>query len=230
MNRGYLLMLDELHRLFQNLLQEQNAKKNAELEALRAQINPHFLYNTLTVVRFLIDMKQNQSASEVLVSLVKLLKINLDPKRELLTVEEELEYLKNYLLIQQCRYDNFAVTYDVDPAALCCRMPRLLIQPLVENSLFHGLKNGSLHGRIHISIGRGERTLRVSVQDDGCGFAQDFDFSVPGTNTQRDSVSIGLHNVNDRLRLRYGPEAGLHIDSTQGMGACVSFEIPLQEE
>lgn len=230
LNRGYLLMLDELHRLFQNLLQEQTAKKNAELEALRAQINPHFLYNTLTVVRFLIDMKQNQSASEVLVSLVKLLKINLDPKRELLTVEEELEYLKNYLLIQQCRYDNFAVTYDVDPAALCCRMPRLLIQPLVENSLFHGLKNGSLHGRIHISIGRGERTLRVSVQDDGCGFAQDFDFSVPGTNTQRDSVSIGLHNVNDRLRLRYGPEAGLHIDSTQGMGACVSFEIPLQEE
>ena len=86
LNRSYLLLLDELNRLFQSLVQEQNAKKNAELEALRAQINPHFLYNTLTAVRFLVDMQHNQSASEVLISLIKLLKINLDTKREMLTV------------------------------------------------------------------------------------------------------------------------------------------------
>lgn len=89
LNRSYLLLLDELNRLFRSLEQEENAKKNAELEALRAQINPHFLYNTLTAVRFLIDMRQNQSASEMLVSLIKLLKINFDTKREMLTVEEE---------------------------------------------------------------------------------------------------------------------------------------------
>lgn len=229
LNRGYLLMLEELHRLFQNLIQEQNAKKNAELEALRAQINPHFLYNTLTVVRFLIDMKQNQSASEVLICLVKLLKINLDPKRELITVEEELEYLRNYLLIQKHRYDNFEVTYEVAEDTLRCRLPRLMIQPLVENSLFHGLKNGALHGHIRISIQRVGKALSVLVQDNGCGFAPGFDPSAPTMNAQRQGVSIGLHNVNDRLRLRYGPQAALHMGGAPGGGARVWFEIPLEE-
>lgn len=229
LNRSYLLLLDELSRLFQNLVQEQNAKKNAELETLRAQINPHFLYNTLTVVRFLIDMKQNQSASEVTIGLIKLLKINLDTKKELLTVKEELEYLRNYLLIQNHRYDNFDVVYDVDEQAMPCLLPRLLIQPLVENSLFHGLKNGSLHGCIRISIRREESFLLVRVEDNGCGFAEGFDLSKPGTNTQRHNDSIGLRNVNDRLRLRYGPVASLRIDSKPGQGASVSFRIPLEE-
>ncbi len=229
LNRSYLLLLDELGRLFQNLVQEQNAKKNAELEALRAQIHPHFLYNTLTVVRFLIDMKQNQSASEVLICLIKLLKINLDPKRALLTVDEELEYLRNYLLIQSHRYDNFTVCYEVDEGARACLIPRLLIQPLVENSLFHGLKNGSLRGGIHVGIRRTQSTLSVQVRDDGCGFPPGFDLANANTNAQRHNASIGLRNVNDRLCLHYGPDAALRIDSAPGEGACVSFEIPLEE-
>ena len=229
LNRSYLLLLDELNRLFQSLVQEQNAKKNAELEALRAQINPHFLYNTLTAVRFLVDMQHNQSASEVLISLIKLLKINLDTKREMLTVEEELEYLRNYLLIQRHRYDNFEVYYDVDAQALPCLIPRLLIQPLVENSLFHGLKNGSLHGCIYISIQRKKTLLSMQVRDNGCGFPQNFDLFAPNPNSQRFSVSIGLNNVNERLRLRYGTEAMLHIENASGGGACISFEIPVEE-
>lgn len=229
LNRSYLLLLDELSRLFQNLVQEQNAKKNAELEMLRAQINPHFLYNTLTVVRFLIDMKQNQSAGEVTICLIKLLKINLDTQKELLTVREEMEYLRNYLLIQNHRYDNFSVVYDVNEQAMSCLLPRLLIQPLVENSLFHGLKNGGLHGCIRISIRREEGFLLVRVEDNGCGFADGFDLSRPGTNTQRHNDSIGLRNVNDRLRLRYGSVASLCIDSKPGQGASVSFRIPLEE-
>lgn len=97
-------------------------------------------------------MQHNQSASEVLISLIKLLKINLDTKREMLTVEEELVYLRNYLLIQRHRYDNFEVYYDVDAQALPCLIPRLLIQPLVENCLISGLEKRRLHGCIYISI------------------------------------------------------------------------------
>jgi len=230
LNRGYLLLLEHLHRLFDSLVKEQNAKKNAELQALRAQINPHFLYNTLTAVRFLIDMQQNQSASEVLIGLIKLLKVNLDPKYEMITVEEELEYLRNYIVIQKHRYDNFEISYDIGPDTRSCRIPRLLIQPLVENSLFHGFKNGGLPGHILICIHRMDPFLCVRVHDDGCGFSQAFNDQIPNINAQRNSVSIGLHNVNDRLRLRYGPGAALHIESAPGQGACVSFQIPIQEE
>ena len=154
---------------------------------------------------------------------------NLDTKREMLTVEEELEYLRNYLLIQRHRYDNFEVYYDVDAQALPCLIPRLLIQPLVENSLFHGLKNGSLHGCIYISIQRKKTLLSVQVRDNGCGFPQNFDLFAPNPNSQRFSVSIGLNNVNERLRLRYGTEAMLHIENASGGGACISFEIPVEE-
>lgn len=230
LNRGYLLMLGEMKRLFENLVQEQNAKKNYELEALRAQINPHFLYNTLTVVRFLIDMGQNQSASQVLISLIKLLKINLDPKREMLTVEEEMEYLRNYLSIQKHRYDNFEVKCSVDPAALPCAIPRLLIQPLVENSLFHGLKNGALHGRIAIQVRREDGRLHVQVQDSGAGFPPGFDVRAARVNAQRSSASIGLHNVNERLRLYYGPDSQLHTENLPGTGCRVWFTIPVEEE
>lgn len=229
LNRGYLLMLGEMKRLFENLVQEQNAKKNYELEALRAQINPHFLYNTLTVVRFLIDMGQNQSASQVLISLIKLLKINLDPKREMLTVEEEMEYLRNYLSIQKHRYDNFEVKCSVDPGAMPCAIPRLLIQPLVENSLFHGLKNGALHGRIAIQVRREDGRLRVQVQDSGAGFPPGFDVRAARVNAQRSSASIGLHNVNERLRLYYGPDSQLHTENLPGTGCRVWFTIPVEE-
>lgn len=230
LNRGYLMMLGETRRLFSHLLQEQQAKKNAELQALRMQINPHFLYNTLTVVRYLIDMKQNQNASQVLISLIKLLKINLDPARVRLTVAEELEYLRNYLLIQQYRYDNFQVSYQIDPSARNCLIPRLLIQPLVENSLFHGLNGGQLPGHIQISIQRRGALLHVCVQDDGCGFPPDFSLQHIGQNTARGAASIGLSNVDARLKLQFGPLGGLQIDSLPGKGASVSFSIPIQEE
>lgn len=230
LNRGYLMMLEEIRRLFNRLLQEQQTKKNAELQALRMQINPHFLYNTLTVVRYLIDMKQNQNASQVLISLIKLLKINLDPSRLRLTVDEELEYLRNYLLIQQYRYDNFEVSYQIDPSARSCLIPRLLIQPLVENSLFHGLNGGQQPGHIEISIRRREALLHVCVQDDGCGFPPDFSLQHSGQNAAQGTASIGLSNVDARLKLQFGPQCGLRIDSLPGKGACVSFSIPIQEE
>lgn len=230
LNRGYVSMIEELRNLLKALMQEQEAKRVAGLKALQAQINPHFLYNTLGSARYLIRMGQNEDAGKVLISLVKLLKVNLNTRVDTITVSQELECLKNYELIQKFKFENFTIHYLTDPEVLHCLIPKLLIQPLVENSIFHGMKSGEISGEITIIIGRCEDRLTVSVQDTGCGFSSGSIDALYETRTEHNGTGIGLKNVNERLVLRYGEASKLKIENgPDGTGGIVRFSIPLEQ-
>lgn len=246
--RSFNFMLDELESLLdkQNqsieaLREEKNRvadiqkqKRKAELAALQAQINPHFLYNTLNTITWQAVSSGDEKISTLSHALGRFFRLSLSRGAEIISVGEEMDHVKNYLLIQQIRYgDRLAFTVEAEEELLDYPIIKLVLQPLVENSIYHGIKMREGPGNITIRAFLKKQDVEVmcfEVQDDGAGIEPEklriINDDLRRVITRR-SEGYGIYNVNERISLYYGPEYGLAYESKIGEGTTVRFSVPV---
>lgn len=205
-------------------IQTAHANENEyRVKALQAQINPHFIYNTLDTIRWMAKDAGAEHVCELILSLSGILRYSISKKSDIVTVEEELECLYNYINIYLERYENmFTVEVDVDEDVLHFKTFRMLLQPLVENVMTHAFKSRTEGGLLRIEGRLIDGNARIAVIDNGVGMSRDRILTV----LSQESKSIGLSNINQRLMLIYGRGYPLHIDSTVGLGTTVYIDIP----
>ena len=214
------------------LKENEYKREHAEMMALQLQINPHFLFNTLQTVDM--EVRKQGTSPEEISTIIRcvsdILKYALSDPGEPVTVEEEIQYLKKYAVIQKFRFgDQFIIYYEVDDEVMNAAVFRLFLQPLVENSLLHGIRGSKQKGYIKVSIQkRGER-LRCCVMDTGTGMTREEKAELVNRFSSDDAGGIGLANLYRRLVLRYGEESGLRVWTKKGMGTAVSFYIPCEQ-
>lgn len=226
LSRNLEKMRCHINRLLKQVESEQEAKRKMEIALLQEQINPHFLYNTLYSISQLCELKKTEKAGEMLIALATFYRIGLSKGNSIITVKEELKHVENYLFIQHFRYsDLFDYTIDCDEEILDCMIPKMSLQPLVENAIYHGIKQKHSFGNICILGGTHNGTdAYLEVHDDGpqidgqkLGELKEYLNS--GVLGSKDT-SFGMRNVNSRIQLEFGRESGLEIESSQ-QDTCV---------
>lgn len=228
LTRSFNIMTEEIQNLMRQSEQEQRAKRKYELKALQSQISPHFLYNTLDSIIWMAEWGKNKEVVTMTSSLARLLRRTISNEQEQVTIGEELDCTEAYLTIQKMRYkDKLEYSISVEEDIKEEKIVKLLLQPLVENAIYHGIKYKEGKGTIEI---RGFRTgglIQLEVEDDGIGMdaealAHIFEKHIRDTK----SNGVGVSNVNERIRLFYGPEYGLHFESEPGQGTRAIVVIP----
>ncbi|WP_010271598.1 sensor histidine kinase [Paenibacillus senegalensis] len=233
---SYNRLGSHIKQLKEQIIHLESRKKEADMRALQAQINPHFLYNTLSSIHWIALMSEEKKIADMVGALSDFLRFSLNKGKDYCTVLQEISHIKNYALIQSIRYpDQFDMIYDIEPEVLPHSMLKLLLQPLVENAMIHGIQKKEGRGMIHIYIGQEGGWMNITVQDNGLGIPEDVLSRIhdgllqPVTAKEATAaIGYGLNNVNERLVLHYGPESRLHIFSEQGKGTEVSFAIPIR--
>ncbi|MCD7763983.1 MAG: sensor histidine kinase [Lachnospiraceae bacterium] len=251
---GFEDMVGRLDRQIEQNRQEQVRLRSAELALLQAQINPHFLYNTLDAIVWLIEMEKNEQAVEMVTSLSSFFRSSLSNGQDVITLREEEQHVRSYLEIQQVRYkDILEYEIDIAPELASYRIPKLTLQPLVENALYHGIKLKRGQGRIYVT-GRMEAldsrgnpavtpeqmeealqnnpsaaVIILTVEDNGAGMDEARLGQLRAMLNHDTSVGFGMSTVQERLQLMFGTEYGLAIESRAGEGTCVTVRIPPQE-
>lgn len=223
----YNQTLSRIHTLSEKIHDQEILTKNIEIESLQAQINPHFLYNTLNCISGLIDMDRKEECHHALNALADIERMSLKGM-PFSTIEEALYYVKEYTYIQTLRFgNNLSILIDIPKTLYHYYVPKLIIQPLIENAVIHGTSQISGRGIIAILGSTDESNLQICVKDNGPGFSQEFlnDFS---RNSQPQiNHSYGLYNINKRLKLYYGEEHGLILQNNPQNGACITIRLPL---
>lgn len=228
-------MIEKIEQLIEQLKEKDEEKRVLELKALQAQINPHFLYNTLASIRFLIDMGMEDKAGESLMALGKLLRRTFSDYRKLIPIKEEIQSLENYLVLMNNRYQNtFEWIIDVDEEIQECLVPRISIQPLVENSISHGFSDKESMGHIWIRGERKEDKIIIAVEDDGLGADMEkikriLD-EVDVKRGKEQVSSIGMKNVQERIQLLFGENYGLRVSQRADGGIRIELCIPVRLE
>lgn len=227
LDRVFHGMAQRLQRLLDEVTETHRRMREEELKALQAQINPHFLYNTLALIRWLVEM--NGAAGticELVDDMSTFYRLVLNRGKEIVSLRDELALTEAYIRIQQARFkDEFQVEVDVDPTLKDCAIIKLILQPLVENAIAHGISGLERPGRIVIRGVRDGGDIRLTVEDDGRGMDEETLHSLlsPG----RQPTGYGLYNVHERIRLFFGPTYGLTIRSAHGEGTSVEIRIPV---
>lgn len=226
------LMVDEIKRLMNDLILTQNEKRQRELQVLQAQINPHFIYNTLDTIQWKALSYGADELSDLILSLSSFFRISLSKGEEKITLCKELAHVHSYLEIQQYRYrDILSYQIEADDQIKGALIPKIIIQPLVENALYHGIKPKLAKGVIRISAMRIKEKLVIEVQDDGVGMDKDtLDALKADITREKPKRSYGLYNVSQRIMLYYGKEYELEIKSSKEEGTCIRISLPFEEE
>ncbi|KRF06067.1 hypothetical protein ASG89_20210 [Paenibacillus sp. Soil766] len=221
-------MLERIQNLIHESSETEKQKRMAEIKVLQAQIDPHFLYNTLNTILWKSAGEEHEQVREMIMSLSLLFRLGLNNGDELTTIGKELEHVTQYLKLQQKCYENlfnYEVAYDEE---VLMKLPilKLLLQPLVENAILHGLRDSDFKGLIGIQVYQTDEYLVMTVQDNGKGMASvtELELAIRSTHTQN---SYALRNIYNRLILYYGDNASLHIHSILNEGTCVELKIPL---
>jgi len=227
LDRGFDEMADRIRDLMDRQIEDQRSLHRAELELLQAQINPHFLYNTLDSIAILAEMERNDDVVNMVTSLSVFFRNSLSRGRDIITLQTEREQVASYLEIQQIRYSDI-LTYEIsiDESILDRMVPKLILQPLVENALYHGIKNKRALGRIRITGKREGDDIILSVHDNGAGMDEEHLAALRAGVYEDRKTGLGLVNVHKRIRLYCGEPYGLTFDSTPGEGTCVSVRLP----
>lgn len=225
-------MMDRIRNLKEQVIEEQEDKRKYELQALQAQINPHFLYNTLDSIIWMAETNDSNIVA-MTEALAKLFRISLNKGNEEISLERELEHVKNYLIIQSMRYaDKFTYEISAEPGVERCRTIKLILQPIVENCIYHGIKKKRGTGKITIRAYRREQNLIIEVSDDGCGMPEEICKKILSDEIESENISgsgIGVKNVNERIQLRFGKKYGLSYSSEEGVGTTVTYVLPYNE-
>ncbi len=231
---SFNIMIGKIRELLDAKMQEQEELKKAELRALQAQINPHFLYNTLDTIIWMAESKKTDDVVTVVSALSNFFRTSLSKGRDWITVAEEIERTRSYLTIQKMRYrDIMDYTIDADEAVRGSTVLKLVLQPLVENALYHGLKNQRARGMITVRAKqRNEDEVLLQVIDDGVGMSPECVARITAalngdTEGPHSEHGYGLVNVNQRIKLYYGKQYGLTISSVPQRGTTVDILIPL---
>lgn len=225
------MMIGHIRDLIRQIKEEQEEKRKSELMALQAQINPHFLYNTLDSIIWMSEAKKNEEVIRMTSSLSKLLRRSIMNDREFVTVAEEIDYVNEYLRIQKMRYyDKLDYSIRVADRILGVSMGKMILQPLVENAIYHGVKLKEGGGRIDITGDAENGRTVIRIRDDGAGMdAETLEKLLVQDRTQGTN-KVGVFNVNRRIQLYYGTEYGLKYESSPGTGTTVSVLLPYPGE
>jgi len=220
-------MVNRINCLVREVYQEKLAQKNAEIEALQAQINPHFLYNTLDSINWMAIDRDEMDISRIIVALGKLMQYSMDTEQTQVTLEQEYRHLEDYLCIQQNRLENrLQYQLELPPQVRDLLVPKLILQPLVENAIKHGIEPSQRPGLVTVRAELRDGQTVVAVQDNGRGMSAEQQRAVWDSCRNGDAASIGLRNVARRLKLFFGEDSRLDIQSTLGQGTEVSVILP----
>lgn len=207
--------------------QEQIKLRDIELSLIQAQINPHFLYNTLDAIVWLIEIGKNEQAEQMVTSLSSYFRSFLSDGKDIVTVAEEKQHIQSYLEIQQVRYrDIMEYEIDIDPSIQNTKLPKMTLQPLVENAIYHGLKPKRGKGKITVTGTREGDRILLRVTDTGLGMNEEELESLRSRISMEDSTSFGLTSSYKRLKILYGDDCKFVIDSKSQEGTSISIEIP----
>lgn len=219
-------MVLRIQELMTTVREEEVNLRKTELKALQAQINPHFLYNTLDSIAWMCEQGRNADAVKMVHALARLFRISISRGHELIPIAKELEHAESYLQIQMYRYKNqFTYTFDVDPDCLGYYCNKITLQPIIENSINHGLDLMVDEGRIDVRVRFDGDDIVFSVQDNGVGMSPE-QLEAIMQHGPTDRTGIGIKNVNDRLKIYFGRNYGLSITSEPDVGTCVEIRMP----
>lgn len=224
--------VEQIRELMHDILVEQEEKRKSELDALQSQINPHFLYNTLDSIVWMIEGERYEDAVFMITQLASLFRISLSRGKTIIRVEDEIRHAKNYMNIQKIRYKNvFLVEFDIEEDILSCCTVKLVIQPLLENAIYYGVECMDEDGEIRVVGYRRGDDIYIEVRDNGLGMPEE---TVKALLTENNRVrksgsGVGLINVHKRIRLRFGDPYGLEIDSQPDEGTTVRIHLPYIE-
>lgn len=223
------MMLRQIRQLMDQIIVEQEAKRKSELDVLQAQINPHFLYNTLNSVIRLAERGETREAVTAITSLSRFFRISLSQGKNIITVQEEIEHVRHYLIIQTIRYKRkFQYAIDIQDEALDCMTMKLILQPIVENAIVHGIEMMQEEGMITITAAIVEDKLMLQVTDNGLGMAPQIRNSLLSEKVRSESGSgVGVKNVHDRIQLCFGQGYGLEFESELEEGTTVKIWLPI---
>ncbi|MBU5332643.1 sensor histidine kinase [Anaerocolumna aminovalerica] len=219
----------QMHELMKEIVIEQEKKRKSEFESLQAQINPHFLYNTLDSIVWMVESERYQEAISMVTALASLFRISLSKGKNIITIQEEIEHAQNYLYIQKIRYKNrFQVKIDIASEIYECSTIKLIVQPLLENAIYHGVEYMDGEGEITIKGYLKDEDIYIDVIDNGLGMPEEEINLILRDNTRvhKKGSGIGLSNVHQRIQLYFGPKYGLLIDSELDEGTTVHIHLP----
>lgn len=226
-------MVSTMRQLMDDIIRQEESKRKSELDVLQSQINPHFLYNTLDSIVWMIENNRYDDAIVMVTSLARLFRISLSRGRTLITVGEELEHARHYMTIQKMRFKNkFTSEIRADGEALSCETVKLVVQPIVENAIYHGMEYADGDGEILVWAHIEGEDLYIDVTDNGPGMRQEQvdrllrEDGGPAAPSRRGS-GIGLRNVHQRIQLTYGKPYGLEIESEPDEGTNIRIHLPV---
>ena len=223
-------MVLRIQQLMSTVRQEEINLRKTELKALQAQINPHFLYNTLDSIAWMCERGRNADAVNMVHALARLFRISISRGHELIPIAKEIEHAESYLQIQKYRYKNqFTYEFDVDPGCLDYYCNKITLQPIIENSINHGLDLLVEEGRIQVEVLQDGEDILFRVRDNGVSMSQEQVDAILEQDPE-DRTGIGIRNVNDRLRIYFGAPYGLNITSELDVGTCVEIRMPKVRE
>ncbi|TVR69279.1 MAG: sensor histidine kinase [Spirochaetaceae bacterium] len=246
--RDFNIMLARIKELVQRNAEEQEEKRRSELLALQNQITPHFLYNTLDSIIWMAEGKQHEEVVKMVSALARLLRLSISRGDELVSIRDEMEHIHNYLTIQKLRYrDKLDFRIQVDPEIMHLQVPKVILQPLVENAIYHGIKNRDEGGCVTVTGMVRDREVRLTVADDGVGMEEDQRIAVlaggrsmtagettagPANSSRHTTLlsrrpRVGVNNVNERIKLYFGPAYGLSFRGNNGRGTIVEIHLPI---
>ena len=222
-------MLGRIKVLMSDLVAEHNAKRKSEFDTLQSQINPHFLYNTLDIIVWMIENENSDKAVSIVTALAKFFRISLSKGKNIITVKDEVEHVRNYLMIQNMRFKNrFEYSIDVDEEVLSYSSLKLMLQPLVENAIYHGMEFMDGDGEIDVKVFKEDDSLYFTITDNGLGMSEDMVEALLSKDfvPSKKGSGIGVKNVNERIKLYFGNEYGLKVESEPDEGTKITIHLP----
>nr|WP_276320921.1 sensor histidine kinase [Bacillus licheniformis] len=229
LNRNFFTMVERINELIAENYKKQLMLKETEFKALQAQINPHFLYNTLESINWLAKTNRQPQISKMTESLGFLLRNAINMKTDVLTIEEEAEIVRHYFTIQRFRFEERLVfELDIEPAVKKCRVPKLVLQPLAENAITYCLEPFIEPCHIQIKAYKKEELVYLTVADNGPGMDEDFLEKARKELVRTTGRGIGLQNIDERIQLMFGKGYGLTISSEKNKGTVMMIKIPFQ--
>lgn len=224
-------MAYEIKKLLEDIRIKETFKRLAERDLLKAQINPHFLYNTLFSIKCLVEIGKSEEVIEMISAFIELLRMTLRQDTDLITVKDEFAITEKYLVLQQIRYgEKLSFEYELDEETKDCMVPALILQPIVENAIFHGIEAKNESGIIIITSKIQSGRLLISISDDGIGIKKETLENIIKQFNKKEyilSKSIGLTNVSNRIKVDFGDEYGICIESELNIGTTILIELPI---
>jgi len=232
LSKNFNHMILEIRQLLDRLVLEQKEKRKSEFLALQTQINPHFLYNTLDSIVWLAENNQNKEVIEMVIALSKFFRISISRGKNVIRVKDELEHAKQYLLIQKIRYNKkFDYEFQIQPNVNQFSVVKLILQPIIENAIHHGLSSEFETGKINISASTSGKKLLFEIENNGYGLTpsriQELNQNM---RSEEQANGVGLRNVYQRLKLYYGEEADVIISSEMDQRTNITLVVPLRKD